>query len=90
MVIEIFSPDLPHAGPRIHGVQSKYTVGDRLTADCMLPVSRLIDIYLSDYISKTYLQPIYCSPAAVLTWYINSDTADPGAVSRQYTVTRSV
>ena len=40
MVIEIFSTDLPHAGPRIHGVQSKYTVGDRLTADCMLPVSR--------------------------------------------------
>ena len=59
--------DLPSIGPKIYGVASKYSVGDQMTADCMLPVSH---------------------PAAVLTWYINSDTADITYISHQYTVTR--
>ena len=60
---------MPHTGPKILGVKSKYSLGDQMTADCLLPES---------------------SPRAELTWYINSDTADMGHSSSQYTVTRSV
>ena len=58
---------MPHTGPKIYGVSSKYSLGDQVTADCLLPVS---------------------SPAAELTWYINSDTADMASINNQYTVTR--
>ena len=30
---------MPHTGPKIHGVSSKYSLGDLVTADCLLPVS---------------------------------------------------
>ena len=54
--------DLPSSGPKILGVNSKYNIGDQITAECILPVS---------------------SPKAVLSWYINSDSADPSFVSDQ-------
>lgn len=61
--------DLPHSGPKIFGVSSKYLLGDTLLADCMLPQSH---------------------PPAILTWYINSDTADPSHTSSQHSLTRNI
>ena len=61
ILYSLFS-DLPSSGPKILGVDSKYHVGDQITASCIYPLS---------------------FPAAVLSWYINSDSADPGFVSNQ-------
>jgi len=58
--------DLPSSGPKILGVDSKYHVGDEITASCISPMS---------------------FPPAVLSWYINSDSADPTFVSNQTRMT---
>ena len=31
--------DLPYTSPKIRGVQSKYRIGDKIRAECILPVS---------------------------------------------------
>ena len=58
----IFFSDLPSSGPKILGVDSKYHVGDQITASCFSPLSY---------------------PPAVLSWYINSDSADPSFLSNK-------
>ena len=55
--------DLPHAAPFISGVNSKYLLGDRLVADCLLPESHppaILQWYINDitadvkHISRQY------------------------------------
>jgi hypothetical protein len=62
----LFFSDLPSSGPKIKGVDSKYHLGDQITASCISPVS---------------------FPPAVLSWYINSDSADPSFISNQSQMT---
>ena len=58
--------DLPHVGPKISGVQSKYNIGDRLTADCMLPVSHP-PAALTWYINTDTADQTYISDQFIVT-----------------------
>ena len=64
--INIFFPDLPHVGPKISGVESKYNVGDMLTADCMLPVSHP-PADLTWYINTDTADQAYISDQFIVT-----------------------